>query len=100
MRWAIFEFIFRRLWKTPATANLSQVWPWRREDSRRQDHKIVVFPSFLMSLEYFCDLLTGFSGSPKKGFLKKANPLRCSWFQLLRAGKLAGKLAVIECCYC
>jgi hypothetical protein len=33
-----------------------------------------------------------------KGFLKKAKPLRCSWFQLLRAGKLAGKLAVIECC--
>jgi hypothetical protein len=45
-------------------------------------------------------LLEECTSNSKTGFLKKANPLRCSWFQLLRAGKLAGKLAVIECCYC
>jgi len=38
------------------------------------------------------------SDQTNSGFLKKAKPLRCSWFQLLRVGKLAGKLAVIECC--
>jgi hypothetical protein len=38
------------------------------------------------------------NGAANWGFLKKAKPLRRSWFQLLRAGKLAGKLAVIECC--
>jgi hypothetical protein len=36
----------------------------------------------------------------KQGFPKKANQMRRGWFQLLRACKLAGKLAVIECCYC
>jgi hypothetical protein len=33
---------------------------------------------------------------PYWGFLKKANPFCCSWLQSLRAGKVAGKLAVID----
>jgi hypothetical protein len=40
------------------------------------------------------------AGLPKMGLLKKANPLRCGLFQLLRDGKLAGKLEIMECCYC